>query len=1203
MMTPATKQCIICNEQFADDRDLRYHNRTCKIAPLQKEKPGGAVRKIDASKGNKDCETANTENKTTKDAFVRSTVPNPRIDKSQGASVPIQNHSPNIGESKDGRNPFPKSDDCHASTPNQHPNRDSNALPSLEREKKIKLQLPKSNESAKWSEIDKELKDALPQVFGKSTIKTSSPQKLTQKFDNWLYKFFDDRFGTVPPPTEKKTFVKRPHKGLARLRATKNRIRKALRALTRCGLKDSPEWKKLSAEGRAVMRKHNKLRIAIKRKATQKEAAKASKAFKSDPFKYTKNLFSPPSAAGDPNFSKESAEAYFVPLYRDEERDYLYQHLPNMKRPELPQNPFDIKVPTLAELHRSVRAKKNGAAPGMNGLPYIIYKKCPSIIYYLHLIIKKVWESGDIPHDWAMAYISLIAKSSNLDLPSEFRPIAVGDTAGKIFFSIIADRLQHYMVSNNYIKRAVQKGFLSGVAGCVEHPFALYEGLRDAFENTRSICTTWIDLANAFGSVRHNLIQFALDWYHVPKFIQGLIMTYYDLLCAKIVTKDWATMFFHFDIGCFQGCVLSAILFDCVFNLLLDYLLPLEKLGYLIKATTIKISAKAYADDLNLTTDTSKNNQKVLNRTDEWLEWTKTMKAKPTKCISLAYRQFKPETNQLGFVPLSNTIYAPYDPLLTIAGQPIRFIWDQKGESFKDKHFKFLGRWISMHINEQDVQRYIKAEFLRFMQLVDKDLTPGPMKLWMYQFGILGRLTWPFMSQDYLPLSLALNLDRHTNRYLKSWAGLFKSADLGVLYRSRDRFGLGITKTSVHFKKTSVVKCLLLKQSKDPVIGQLYDKRATRETKLSVWRASKETSKVEQIADHKLHFAGQTHRQGLGNGCYDNQPSNATYRKLCSQAVADCEAEQHWSHAHSLNMQGIWTVWSEITHPLDFSWNTLIYGPGKCIISFLLNATINTLPSKYLLRLLGYKTNSRCPLCKNNNCNVSHVLGGCRFSLTSKRYTWRHDSVLLTIYSAVEPHIKEHNTKKVLPTTILPSISFVPSGTSSAPTKKKKPIHRHLLSEANDWQILVDLEHKLVFPPEIFSTNQRPDIVIWSINAKKVLLVELTVPCDENIEAAQTRKTGRYTQLSSDINSTTDWNSTIITIEVGARGFVARTMSSFFRRIGFTTQSASALCKSISLVTARCSHHIWLHRDNKKWKSGALLTPIVPVDNTDVQHK
>ena len=43
-----------------------------------------------------------------------------------------------------------------------------------------------------------------------------------------------------------------------------------------------------------------------------------------------------------------------------------------------------------------------------------------------------------------------------------------------------------------------------------------------------------------------------------------------------------------------------------------------------------------------------------------------------------------------------------------------------------------------------------------------------------------------------------------------------------------------------------------------------------------------------------------------------------------------------------------------------------------------------------------------------------------------------------------------------------------------------------------------------------------------------------------------------------------------------------------------TSQSASKLCKSLSLVAARCSYNLWLHRENKKWKMGPLLTPNAP---------
>ena len=131
----------------------------------------------------------------------------------------------------------------------------------------------------------------------------------------------------------------------------------------------------------------------------------------------------------------------------------------------------------------------------------------------------------------------LISKSDKVHLPAEFRPIAITNTVGKILFSIISARLEHYMVSNKFIDNTIQKGFLSEMPGCLEHAFTLYEFLRDAKREQRQIVVTWIDLANAYGSVRHNLIQFALNWYHIPIEIQELIFNYYEKLQAKIQTK------------------------------------------------------------------------------------------------------------------------------------------------------------------------------------------------------------------------------------------------------------------------------------------------------------------------------------------------------------------------------------------------------------------------------------------------------------------------------------------------------------------------------------------------------------------------------------------------------------------------------------------------------------------------------------------
>ena len=152
-------------------------------------------------------------------------------------------------------------------------------------------------------------------------------------------------------------------------------------------------------------------------------------------------------------------------------------------------------------------------------------------------------------------------------------------------------------MKNKFISN-IQKGFLFGVPGCIEHSFSLWEALRDAKDGKRAIVLSWLDLANAYGSVMHNLIQFALNWYHVPVLIQRLVFDYYEKLCAKVTTKDWTTAFFNFDIGFFQGCVLSTILFDCVFQLLLDFLDPLKHEGYSFKEIQVTIMHKAYADDL-----------------------------------------------------------------------------------------------------------------------------------------------------------------------------------------------------------------------------------------------------------------------------------------------------------------------------------------------------------------------------------------------------------------------------------------------------------------------------------------------------------------------------------------------------------------------------------------------------------------------------
>ena len=73
-----------------------------------------------------------------------------------------------------------------------------------------------------------------------------------------------------------------------------------------------------------------------------------------------------------------------------------------------------------------------------------------------------------------------------------------------------------------------------------------------------------------------------------------MIHNYYDELFVRVRTQKWTTDWFMFQIGLFQGCPLSVVLFLVVFNLLLDLLKTKQDLGYQLKNSNLKQMQKAY---------------------------------------------------------------------------------------------------------------------------------------------------------------------------------------------------------------------------------------------------------------------------------------------------------------------------------------------------------------------------------------------------------------------------------------------------------------------------------------------------------------------------------------------------------------------------------------------------------------------------------
>ena len=139
-------------------------------------------------------------------------------------------------------------------------------------------------------------------------------------------------------------------------------------------------------------------------------------------------------------------------------------------------------------------------------------KKCIVLLKFVEKIRRKIWKSKQIPADWAQAYIILLAKSEDLSQISEFRPIAITSTVGKIFFSVISDRLQVFMIQNCYITRDIQKGFLFGVPGCLEHTFTLMKALKEAKEHQRQILISWLEI------MCDGYLQRLVNWFFLTRY-------------------------------------------------------------------------------------------------------------------------------------------------------------------------------------------------------------------------------------------------------------------------------------------------------------------------------------------------------------------------------------------------------------------------------------------------------------------------------------------------------------------------------------------------------------------------------------------------------------------------------------------------------------------------------------------------------------
>ena len=171
-------------------------------------------------------------------------------------------------------------------------------------------------------------------------------------------------------------------------------------------------------------------------------------------------------------------------------------------------------------------------------------------------------------------------------------------------------------------------------------------------------------------------------------------------------------------------------------------------------------------------------------------------------------------------------------------------------------------------------------------------------------------------------------------------------------------------------------------------------------------------------------------------------------------------------------------------------------------------------------------------------------MSNCGIALEQGRFTWRHDSVLMTIIKIIQPCLNAG---------------------------------KQLFSDLPGFQA----PHGGTIPPDVIVTNLRPDIFIFDEAKREVLVFELTCPWDSNIERSHTYKEEKYAPLIADLSRV--YKTFHFSFEVSARGQITKSNRARIKELVFrccadpkpitkllsTNISKAALLSSFSLFCAR----------------------------------
>ena len=501
----------------------------------------------------------------------------------------------------------------------ERPTETSKGKSEGEERRKERINWPKTN-SSEWIKFDEDVTTILKGIHSSNENKAETHPKI-------IYAVGYDRFGV------KEVKQKRKSAGPSKRQMKCKKLREEIKVLKET-YKNAPEEEK-EAINQLQQEKLKKLRLKKRTESLRQNRKKLSRncsEFLSQPFDFARKMIAP-KPSGEIKSSKADVENHLHNAHSDQRKNEEREITDDLHDYAEPSVEFNNIPPPWGEFSNRLRKTRSKSAPGPNGVPYLVYKRCPGLARQCFSYMKGMWKKNVMSESWRRAEGIFIPKEDGATSVEKFRTISLLNVEGKLYFALRADRLVTYALANKYIDTSIQKGGVPAVSGCMEHTAILSQLIREAKAEKKGLVVVWLDIANAYGSIPHDLIQLALRRAHVPEEFCKLVESYYANMNIRFTTKEFTTEWQRVEKGIITGCTLSVILFALSMTMLVMSVKD-ETNGPKTSSGQRQVNTSLFMDDIATRTENLVQTKYLLDKLVEKLKWA-GLSIKPEKSRSL----------------------------------------------------------------------------------------------------------------------------------------------------------------------------------------------------------------------------------------------------------------------------------------------------------------------------------------------------------------------------------------------------------------------------------------------------------------------------------------------------------------------------------------------------------------------------------------